>query len=466
MRIEKISGIFIFLFLIISSCYAQSDSVIFTYSEYLENITQFHPLSKKANLQTEFAKAEWKVAKGNLDPMLTSDWTEKDFKDKLYYRQYETKLKIPTQLGIDIVGGYQNTDGVFLNPENNTSEFGIWNLGLEVNVLQGLWVNERKTALKQAKIFQSLAENKKQIMLNELFYNASLAYLKWQQYYYYQQTLSNNISIANTYFENTKESYKAGEKTAMDTLEAFISYQDTRILFQKNEVDFVKIKQNVTNYLWYDDIPISLQENTKPQGLEERFFEFNPDSLTADLVLTNPLVLASVNKKAYLEAEQKLKREKLKPKLKVKYNALLATSKTNISPSYAASDFKWGFGFSMPLFLRTERGNVQKGKIKIQEVTLDIENKRNELQNKLAASLAKQTILRQQLTLLTQNVEGYRVLLEGENEKFRYGESSVFLLNKRQEKYINGQLKLIELSIKLQIELLNYLYYSNTLITN
>ena len=61
-------------------------------------------------------------------------------------------------------------------------------------------------------------------------------------------------------------------------------------------------------------------------------------------------------------------------------------------------------------------------------------------------------------------MEGYRLLLDGENEKFRFGESSVFLLNKRQEKYINGQLKLIELNIKLQVELLNYLYYSNGLI--
>jgi outer membrane protein TolC len=466
MWVEKGNYILFFLFLIIPPCHAQSDSVTFTYNEYLENIAQFHPIAKKANLRSEFAKAEWRSAKGNFDPVLTSDWKEKDFKDKLYYRQYEAKLQIPTRLGIDIVGGYQNTDGVFLNPENSTSEFGLWNLGLEVNILQGLFVNERKTALNQAKIFQNLAENQRQIMLNELYYTASIAYLKWQQYYYYQETLANNITIAKTYFENTKESHKNGEKTAMDTLEAFILYQDASILFQKNEVNFVKIKQNVENYLWYDQVPVALQKNTKPEGLEEGIFQPTTDSLTTDVVVNNPLILASVNKQAYLEVEQKLKREKLKPKLKVKYNALLSTSSTNISPSYAASDFKWGFGFSMPLFLRTERGNVQKGKIKIQEVALGIENKRNELQNKLEASLEKQVILRQQLALLSQNVTGYRLLLEGENEKFRYGESSVFLLNKRQEKYINGQLKLIDLRIKLQIESLNYLYYSNTLISS
>ena len=38
-----------------------------------------------------------------------------------------------------------------------------------------------------------------------------------------------------------------------------------------------------------------------------------------------------------------------------------------------------------------------------------------------------------------------------------------FLLNKRQEKYIEGQLKLIDLTNKLQKERLNYLLSSNQL---
>ena len=118
----------------------------------------------------------------------------------------------------------------------------------------------------------------------------------------------------------------------------------------------------------------------------------------------------------------------------------------------------------MPMLFRSERANIQRGEVKIQEIIFDIENKRNELLNKLEGSLEQQAVIRNQIALQSQNVEGYRILLEGENEKFRFGESSVFLLNKRQEKFINGQLKLIELYVKLNIELLNYLYFSNRLI--
>ena len=94
----------------------------------------------------------------------------------------------------------------------------------------------------------------------------------------------------------------------------------------------------------------------------------------------------------------------------------------------------------------------------------NFENKRNELQNKIESGWQQLLLLQEQLILLSNNVENYKRLLDGENEKFNYGESSVFLLNKRQEKYINGQLKLIETYIKRQMELLNFLYFSNQLV--
>ena len=132
---------------------------------------------------------------------------KKNFDDKLYYRQYQAKFKVPTTLGIDVTGGYENTAGSFINPENKTDDFGLWHLGVEANVLQGLLVNERKTALQQAKVFQELAKNEQQIILNDLIYNASAAYLLWQQYESFNDVLAENVSVANTYFENTKQSF-------------------------------------------------------------------------------------------------------------------------------------------------------------------------------------------------------------------------------------------------------------------
>ncbi|MFT4760164.1 MAG: outer membrane protein TolC [Paraglaciecola sp.] len=463
LKLSKLSAsLLISLFFLVNGN-AQTDTTTLTYQEFLTNIIRFHPIAKQADLRLDFADAEWMLAKGNLDPVLTSDWNQKNFDDKLYYSQFQGKLKIPTILGVDFVAGYENTEGIFLNPENNTDQFGLWNIGVEVNLIQGLWINERRTALQQAKIFRNIAENEREILTNELLYSASLSYLDWQQNYFAQQVILESIELAETYFDNTKQSYLGGEKTAMDTLEALLILQNAMTTAQFYEGKRLKAQQNLENYLWFNNLPLILENTVKPETYEEPIFEIIPNPNVQDLLLNHPAINEKLNKLSYFEAEQRLKREKLKPKLKIKFNPLLATSNDEISPNYSTADYKWGFDFSFPLFLRSARAGIQQGQIKLLDIGLDIENKRNELRNKIEASLLLQVVLRDQLALQQRNITGYERLLEGENQKFLFGESSVFLLNKRQEKYIDSRLKLIETYIKLEMELLNYLYYINGL---
>lgn len=462
----KIKRLLIFLYCFSVSGYvcAQGDTTMLTLSEYIDNIRLFHPIAKKADLQLKLAAAEILSARGNFDPTLSAAWDEKNFDEKLYYQQYNAKLKIPTILGLDIVGGYENTEGNFLNLEDKTDEFGLWHLGVELDVLQGLVFNERKIVLQQAKVFQLMSENERQNRLNDLLYNATSSYLMWQQYYYFQEVLQENIVIANNYYNNTKASFFGGEKTAMDTLEAFIMYQDALNLLQTNELSLVDAIQKVENYLWFEDFPVQLQETTKPEDYNDISNTTGLDLNVENAVSNNPMILAYKNKQSFFEIEQKLKQQKVLPKLKVKFNQLLATGDNSVAPSYALTNYKWGFDFSMPLLLRTERADIQRGQIKIAEIDLDIQNKSNELENKIESSILQLVVIREQLFLIEQKVDGYKLLLDGENEKFTFGESSVFLLNKRQEKYINERLKLIEYKIKLRKELLTYLYYSNQLI--
>lgn len=443
--------------------FAQPDNIIvLSYKNYIKNIINHHPTAKQANLKIQLADAEILAAKGNLDPKVNADWRQKNFDDKLYYQNYQANISLPTNYGISLAGGYENTSGGYLNPENLTDDFGLWFLSIEANVLQGLLVNERTTALDKAKVFQQLAQNEQQIIVNDLLYDASTAYLLWQLYWYSYEVLESNSKLSETYFINTKQTYLNGEKTAMDTLEAYIQFQDAVGLLQSNEQQLTKARFMLENFLWFDDEPTILKQNIIPENYENNSL---PKALNIETVDLNdlPQIKATLNKLTYTEIEQRLKREKLKPKLKLKYNPLIGTGNDDVKPNLSFNNFKWGFNFSMPLLLRTERANIEKGAIKIRETKLELENKRNQLQNKIENSWQQQKLLLAQTTLLIQNVDGYEKLLEGENFKFNFGESSVFLLNKRQEKFINGKLKLLKTSIQQQFEFLNYLYYSNQL---
>ncbi|MER3328336.1 MAG: TolC family protein, partial [Candidatus Kapaibacterium sp.] len=116
---------------------------------------------------------------------------------------------------------------------------------------------------------------------------------------------------------------------------------------------------------------------------------------------------------------------------------------------------------SMPLLFRSERGELEINELKIKETELDLVNKENNLKNKQKSNIETLEILNNQLVIVEENVNRYKQLLEFEREKFDIGESSVFLINKRQEKYIFSKLKVIDLTVKYNIEVLYNLLLSN-----
>ena len=79
---------------------------------------------------------------------------EKNFHGTEYYSLWHGTFKIPTWYGIDLKAGYEQNEGYYLNPENNTPDDGLWSAGVNIRLAQGLLYNERMNNLKQAKIFQ------------------------------------------------------------------------------------------------------------------------------------------------------------------------------------------------------------------------------------------------------------------------------------------------------------------------
>ena len=96
---------------------------------------------------------------------------------------------------------------------------------------------------------------------------------------------------------------------------------------------------------------------------------------------------------------------------------------------------------------------VELEKVKIEQLELGykLEQKQLELLNKINATIEQLRASFDQLNIQKQMLTNYQTLFAAENEKFRIGESSVFLLNTREQKLIAGQLKLIKLQTYCQL---------------
>lgn len=441
-------------FFVSDSLFAQNDSLfLFSFSDFFGLVKQNHPLAQQAALRPKSGEAALLKARGNFDPVAGADLNQKYFDDKKYFSLLNSALKIPTWFGAELKTGYEQNQGFYLNPENSNPTQGLIYGSISLPLVQGLFIDERRTALKQAKIFREATFSEQQLLLNELLFNAGKAYWDWFAAYNNVKVFEDAYDAALVRFNAVKQSALLGDRPFVDTLEAGIQLQERQLSLQQAKLEFVNHTLFLSTFLWLENgTPLELRENAVPSlysAIEVNEKEMLPFLLKLDsLNETHPLVALSQYNISWLEAERRWKIEKLKPALNVNYNALTLPFGSSAENNYSINNYKWGLEFSMPVLLRRERGDLQLTRLKLTEARLDLQNKTLELLNKAKAALNEHETSVSQVRLYTATVRDYDDLLEAEKRKFGMGESSLFMINAREVSAISAKQKLIDLLLK------------------
>ena len=448
-------GTLFFILLLLPTVNAQDQA--FSLEEYLELVRQNHPMSRQAVLLNEQANANMLKARGGFDPKLYGDWERKSFDGQNYFNIGEGGMKLPTWYGIEGKLGYNWTSGVFLNPENKLPANGQAIVGLKVPLLQGLVIDQRRAGLFQARIIRNANSNEQRLLMNNLLFDAAKIYWEWALSNAYFSVYERAVDVATQRYEAVKISYVQGDEPAIDTLEAYIQVQDRTL--QRNDARLLlrNATLSLRNFLWGNENPLPIDTTRQPVGLAAASQNINLLSAPADeLVASHPELLGYDFKIQELEVERRLKAEMLKPRVDVEYNLLgdgvdLRPNEDNGAVSdLLRENYKLGASVSFPLFLRKERGGLRLTDLKLTEAGLGMTQKRQELRNKISAYQNNLKNLRQQIVLATQMRENYVRLLRAENIKFEIGESSLFLINSRENKLIEAELKLAKLQAELR----------------
>jgi outer membrane protein TolC len=442
------------LILVSANLLAQTDSTIVSFETFMKIVQANHPVSKQADLLTETGEANLRRARGNFDPELKSTYDQKEFEGKEYYQLNTNELKIPTPLGVELKAGYDNNTGTFADPENRTPQNGLTYAGIAVPLGKGLFFDERRQAVRQAEVFDRATVLERTLMLNQLNFDAAKTYWEWYSAWNSYSIYDESVQLAEFRFRGVLQSYEQGDVPAIDTLEAFILVQNREL--SRNEA-WIKVQQTrleASNYLWSEDLqPLQLIDDTKPVNYGD--FDINDpiedtsiNSILSGIEQVHPKIMLYFNKLEDLNFERRMKVEKIKPKLNVNYNLLNQPVGGNAFEGFSTNDYKWGLEFSMPLLLRQGRGDLQITKIKINQTDLDRQQQTLEIRNKIRAYQAEIQNLYDQIDLYQKTVTNYTALLNGEIRKFEEGESSLFLVNSRENSLITAQVKLIELIAK------------------
>ena len=141
-----------FLFISALLCGQEKNEKELNYNEFLGFVKKYHPMVKSANLEINMAQANLMMARGGFDPKIEVDFDQKKYKGKEYYSVLNSSFKIPTWYGIEIKAGFDNSEGIFINPENTLPNQGLTSLGITIPIGQGLLINQRMADLRKAKI--------------------------------------------------------------------------------------------------------------------------------------------------------------------------------------------------------------------------------------------------------------------------------------------------------------------------
>ena len=459
---------FILSFLVTTACLpsnAQTDSIFvlpdsvkgFTIENFYQLTLAHHPIVKQANLLSEVARQEIRLARGSFDPKLELQYVNKQYNSTEYYNILNGSIKFPSVLPFDPVVGLDKATGNYVNPERFISdEFNYKQVyaGFALPLGRGLITDERRTALRQAELFSKMAEAEQIKMINKILLEGAKDYWQWCFTYYNYRLTNWGVSIAADIFKRVKNNYEYGEAAPIDSVQAKITLQHRLIEQQEALLDFKNAGIQLSTYLW-DSLnnPISLSLQWAPV--------LQPDASTNNITILNQLLDQAKDnhpeliklkiKIDQLEVDRKLAAEFLKPKLDLNYYLLNQPINPEGFSSITFSDnYKFGLDFSIPIFLRKERSKLAQVKIKLNQTKFERSLAERQILNDIQATYNALLNTSQVLAQQSSMVINYQRLLQAELLNLENGESDLFKINIQQEKLLQSQSKMLKLMAEVE----------------
>lgn len=428
-----------------------ADAQYYSIDDFIGQVRQNHPVAKQALIMVDKARADLLASRGGFDPVIAIQNENKTFDGKNYFYYTNPELKIPTWPGIDIKAGVENNGGQFINSEFSTGKTSY--LGLEIPLARNLLMDKRRAQLQQAKLMVGMSEQDRLQALNNLLFDATLTYWNWAGADLMYRVFTRFVNVSADRLRLVRIAWQQGDRPAIDTAEALAQLQSFQIMQADGLVKLQNAALDISNFLWNEeDSAYLIPASYFPDSIRV----FRPeDELVLDGLIQrsnneNPALLAYNFKLDALNVERKLKFQGLLPYFNLKANLLNNGYNVTkgVGATFLENNYKLGFDFKIPLRLSEGRGDYRLAKLKIQETNFQLNNKRWEVENKIKTYYNETQALQRQIILAESALRNYAALLRAEEVRYQNGESSLFLINARENKVLETTQKVLELKVK------------------
>ena len=149
-----------------------------------------------------------------------------------------------------------------------------------------------------------------------------------------------------------------------------------------------------------------------------------------------------------------LERQQAKLQLKLARNDLLPQADALATYGYdggisgVGNVFRTQVTFSSPLYLRNARGRIKASQFNIEALNAEEVSERQRLVAEVMSAAATLNMTHQKFLAVTKQVEKSEAVYQGEQKRFTFGDSTVFLVTQRERQLFDAKIKLIDAQVE------------------
>ena len=480
---QNIVFLFVFYVLFFASLSSRADNGlkdVLELNEVFNKIEGFHPSLRSSELNIQAANAALLEAKSVFipkivsRPLLIENYLNEDYKRKRGFTfAGETVWQSP--FGLEIVAGLRSTSRPILSDDgltymNSKAVFdsvkkvkmsGFTDdeatIAFRMPLLRGLLIDEKRGDWQKAKLLSPKAELGIRQKRAELFKKAGEKYWDWVGAGLQYKVAQKLVDLAKERGVGIKERVDVGANPPIDYVEVSGQIQSRQENLAKARRNLEKEAIALSIYLWenlesgfetptINNLPISIpQPITIPEAIWQEHLQLSVNS-RPELTL---LKLDNQEEKINM----RLAKQELLPVLDLE---VLPTQDLNRFDN--GSNIRASVNLEMPLAPLKARGKILKSETNLQKNALAQTLVKAQITNEVRDALSYLETSKERVLSAQEAFNKIEQLAEGEEMRFNFGGSSLFLVNAREVSSAEAENKVLDALTDHQKAIINYRY--------
>lgn len=419
----------------------------------LKSVNQSYPKIIAARLQVAKARGDYLSALGEFDPSLKTNTRSQP--EGGYINNYaNNELSLPTMAnGLRLFAGYRVGRGDYPIYYQNylTNSGGEYRAGVALPLLKDFFIDKQRMALlTQA---ETIAMSKQDVAATKLsvYHESIKAYWQWVGSGLQLQTFKHLLHLAQKRQDAIVKQANSGDLPKLAVVE------NQQIIMQRqqlvNQGRMLFEQSAVALSIYYRDqkgnplVP-SFKQLPKAMLIKEKPRLNNLSNIHSNLI-RHPAIRKLERYYQIIKLKQNLAKNDLLPNL----DLMAYTSKqygTGADPKLLPQAAMVGLHFKFPIYQREARGRIISTTSELRQIVTEKKLLYEQLNNQFSNLLIALRMYYQQIKLLNKELQFAQQVEVGEAKKFHEGDSTLFLVNQREQTTTQVQLNLINAGITLQ----------------